>query len=70
MAAVAGTIKKLNEAPVSRTKGTGPVMEFTLSVPGKNRAARAGTNTISMPMKKGADGIWRIKVKLPRGLHE
>ncbi len=69
------TVKKMKEsAAMPLTAGAGQEVEFAFSAPGARNVSLAGKfndwNTSSMPMKKGKDGIWRIKLKLPQGKHE
>ncbi len=46
-------------------------VEFALNAPDAKKVCIAGQfndwNTKSLPMKKGRDGTWKIKLKLPRG---
>ncbi len=68
-------IKKMKES-VGRAQSAGTMheIEFTFRAPDAKKVCIAGKfnnwNTSSMPMKKGKDGTWRIKVKLPPGRHE
>ncbi len=49
-------------------------VEFALNVPEAHEVHLAGSfndwNTESLPLKKERDGMWKIKVKLPKGRHE
>jgi len=57
-----------------RETSTGREVEFAYTAPKAGKVYVAGKfndwNMTSMPMKKGADGAWKIKVKLPPGKHE
>ena len=67
---------KSGKEPVGRRRsiGTGREIEFTFSSPNAKNVSIAGKfndwNMTSMPMKKGADGTWRIKLKLSPGKYE
>jgi 1,4-alpha-glucan branching enzyme len=67
--AVSETVRKLKE---SITKGK--VINFTFYGPEARTVYLSGNfnawNTKSHPMKKGADGIWKLSVKLPNGRYE
>ncbi|HUL00872.1 MAG TPA: isoamylase early set domain-containing protein [Nitrospirota bacterium] len=58
----------------STEKGYEREVDFSFSAPKATRVFLAGKfnawNTSSLPMKKGKDGVWRIKVKLAQGQHE
>lgn len=70
------TVKKMKESvAMLRSVGAGrQEVEFTFSAPGAGQVCLAGKfnnwSTSSLPMKKGKDGIWRIKLRLPEGKHE
>jgi 1,4-alpha-glucan branching enzyme len=57
-----------------RTIGTKHEIEFTFTAPKAKKVCIAGNfndwNMTSMPMKKSADGIWKIKLKLSPGKYE
>jgi 1,4-alpha-glucan branching enzyme len=63
--------KSLSKEDVGRNKHE---VELTLSAPSAKKACIAGQfndwNMTSMPMKKIADGIWKIKLKLRPGKYE
>lgn len=68
-------VKRMNEsASVPRTSSTLHEVEFTYYAPEAKKVCLAGKfndwNTTSMPMKKGKDGTWRIKMKLLPGSYE
>jgi 1,4-alpha-glucan branching enzyme len=69
------TVAKMKEF-VSRQQASGMMqeVEFTLYAPAAKKVCIAGKfnawDTKSLPMKKGKDGTWRIKVKLPSGQYE
>ena len=69
--AVMNTVKKMKETVL---QSTGQEVEFAYSAPRAAKVSIAGSfnswSTTSMPMKKGKDGMWRIKLKLPHGRHE
>ncbi len=57
-----------------RTMGTSREVEFTLAAPKAKKVCIAGKfnawHMTSMPMKKSADGTWKIKLKLLPGTYE
>jgi len=57
-----------------RSVSTRHEVEFTFTDPKARKVCIAGEfndwNMTAMPMKKGADGTWRIKLKLASGRHE
>ena len=75
MAIAESLIRKMKE---SLTKpivlGNRHEIEFSLRSPQATRIFLAGTfnnwDTNSLPLKKGKDGIWRIKVKMAPGRYE
>jgi len=68
-------IKKMKET-IIRPQMTGATheVEFTFHAPEAKKVCIAGKfndwNTRSMPMKKGKDGTWRLKLKLSPGKYE
>ena len=69
------TVKKMKESiSMPRITGTSQEVEFALYAPEAKKVFVAGKfndwNTKSMPMKKGKDGTWRIKIKLSPGTYE
>lgn len=63
------------EKKMRKTKGEGEkTVEFTCHAPGAREVFLAGEfnnwDTQSLPMKKGKDGIWKAKIKLPPGRYE
>jgi 1,4-alpha-glucan branching enzyme len=68
-------IKKMKET-IIRPQMTGATheVEFTFRAPEAKKVCIAGKfndwNTRSMPMKKGKDGTWRIKLNLSPGKYE
>jgi 1,4-alpha-glucan branching enzyme len=73
--AVMETVKKMRDSiTLPRTAEGEQELEFAFSAPGARNVNLAGKfndwNTSSLPMKKGKDGIWRAKLKLPQGKHE
>ena len=66
----ADAVKQLNK-PYSSSRSSSREVEFTLSAPDAKKVSIAGPfndwNTQAMPMKKGKDGSWKIKLKLPPG---
>jgi len=54
--------------------GTKHEIEFTVSAPKAKKVCIAGNfndwNMTSMPMKKSAEGTWKIKLKLSSGKYE
>ena len=71
--AIANAVKQLKSA-ISRSSPGSREVEFTLMAPDAIKVCIAGEfndwNTQSMPMKKGKDGSWKIKLKLPLGKYE
>jgi 1,4-alpha-glucan branching enzyme len=71
--AVFETVIKLKEA-ITKGKSKKNTVELTFYGPDAKTVYVAGNfnawNTKSLPMKKGADGIWRLSVNLPAGRHE
>jgi 1,4-alpha-glucan branching enzyme len=73
--AIFNAIKKSNE-PMSKLQNAGAMqeVEFALNAPEAHEVHLAGSfndwNTSSLPLKKDRDGMWKVKVKLPRGRHE
>ena len=70
-----GTMEKIRgSVKTPQTAETGQEVEFAFSAPKAGNVCLAGKfnnwNTSSLPMKKGNDGIWRTKLKLPQGRHE
>jgi 1,4-alpha-glucan branching enzyme len=69
------TIKKMKET-VSTSNYAVPSreVEFAFFAPNAKKVFVAGKfnnwNTKSVPMKKGKDGTWRVKMKLSPGTHE
>lgn len=68
-------VKKTRESTgMPQMAGAAHEVEFTLHAPEALKVCIAGKfnawNTSSMPMKKGKDGTWRIKLNLPPGQHE
>ena len=68
-------VKKMRESFIGPQRVDAPhEVEFTFRAPEARKVCIAGKfnawNTSSMPMKKGKDGTWRIKLKLPPGKHE
>jgi 1,4-alpha-glucan branching enzyme len=68
-------VKKMKESlSRPRTTGTMHEVEFMFHAPNARKVCIAGKfndwNTKSMPMKKGKDGTWRIKLKLSPGKYE
>jgi 1,4-alpha-glucan branching enzyme len=55
-------------------KGNRQDIEFSLFAPQASSIFLAGTfnnwNTRSVPMKKGSDGTWRVRVKMAPGRYE
>lgn len=74
MATLEAAKKKNKPAGISPTASTMREVEFSFHAPDAKNAFIAGVfndwNTSSMPMKKGKDGTWRIKVRLCRGRYE
>lgn len=70
--ATLNTTKKIKEAIDIPAKGQ--EVKFTFSAPEAKKVFIAGTfndwNTQSIPMIKGRDGTWRIKMKLRQGKYE
>jgi len=70
---VSKTAKKLKES-IAKVKAKEQVIEFTYYGPEANTVYLAGNfnawNTKSLPMRKGADDIWRLEMKLSAGRHE
>ncbi len=69
------TIKKMKESvSASHYAGAPQEVEFSFFAPNAKKVFVAGKfnnwNTKSMPMKKGKDGTWRIKIKLSPGSYE
>ncbi len=68
-------VKRMKES-LGRAQPAGAMheIEFEFHAPDAKKVCIAGKfnnwNTSSMPMKKGKDGTWRIKIKLPPGKHE
>ena len=69
-------VKKMRES-ISRPRqmtGATQEVEFTFHAPEAKKVCIAGKfnawNTSSMPMKKGKDGVWRIKLNLSPGKYE
>ncbi len=67
-------IKKMKESVTPRYAGASQEVEFAFFAPNAKKVFVAGKfnnwNTKSMPMKKGKDGTWRIKIKLSPGTYE
>ncbi len=69
------TIKKMKDTvSSSRFADASQEVEFTFFAPNAKKVYIAGKfnnwSTKTMPMKKGKDGTWRIKIKLPPGSYE
>ncbi len=69
------SIKKMKESvSVSHFAGASQEVEFAFFAPNAKKVFVAGKfnnwNTKSMPLKKGKDGTWRIKIKLSPGTYE
>lgn len=68
---VRGTKESLGKR---RSTGTNREVELKCSAPNAGKVCIAGKfndwNTTSMPMKKSADGTWKLKIKLSPGKHE
>jgi len=68
-------VKSMKES-LSRRRiiGTKHEVEFTFAAPKAKKVCIAGNfndwNMTSMPMKKNADGTWKIKLKLSPGKYE
>ena len=68
-------VKKVKES-INRQKTAVSMheVEFSFHAPGAKTVCITGKfnewNTSSLPMKKGKDGTWRIKLKLLPGKHE
>lgn len=60
--------------PVMKSKAVEQFVEFAYYAPKAKKVCLAGKfnawNTASLPMKKGNDGMWRIKILLAPGTHE
>ena len=67
------SVRKVTES-VLKSKAVERYVEFTCYAPNAKKVCLAGKfnalNTKSLPMKKGSDGNWRIKVLLSPGKHE
>ena len=68
-------LKKMKESltkPIG--KGNAQDIELTFYAPQANKIFLAGTfndwSTNTLPMKKGKDGVWRVKVKMSPGRYE
>jgi 1,4-alpha-glucan branching enzyme len=73
--AVLEVVKKMSGSFIGpQMTGVTHEVEFTFHAPEARKVCIAGKfnawDTHSMPMKKGKDGTWRIKLKLPPGKHE
>ncbi len=69
------SIKKMKESvSASHYAGAPHEVEFSFLAPNAKKVFIAGKfnswNTKSLPMKKGKDGTWRIKIKLAPGSYE
>ncbi len=57
-----------------KSKAREQYVEFTYFAPNAKKVCLAGTfnawNTKALPMQKGNDGTWKVKVMLPPGKHE
>jgi 1,4-alpha-glucan branching enzyme len=66
-------VRKLGSS-IMKSKAAERNVEFTYHAPNAKKVCLAGKfnawNTKSMPMQKGSDGTWRVKVMLPPGQHE
>jgi len=74
MATTVAGKKMKKQASISPTQSTMREVEFSFHAPEAKKACLAGIfnnwNTSSLPMKKGEDGTWRIKITLCRGRYE
>ena len=74
MAAIEAVKKTKKTAGKDRAAGTRQEIEFSFSAPEAKNVCLAGQfnewNMTSMPMKKGADGTWKLKMKLAPGNYE
>jgi 1,4-alpha-glucan branching enzyme len=70
---IADTVKQLKKSIDSSRSGSQEV-EFSLIAPDAKKVSIAGQfnnwNPQALPMKKGKDGTWKIKLKLPLGTCE
>ncbi len=67
------SVKKFKES-IMKSKSAEQSVEFAYHAPNAKKVCLAGKfnawNTKSLPMKKGNDGTWRIKIMLAPGKHE
>ncbi len=67
---------KKSKEPIGKLGITDPIqeVEFALNVPEAREVHLAGSfndwSTRSLPLKKDRDGMWKVKVRLPKGRHE
>ncbi len=71
--AISEMVKKLNES-ISKSESKSRTVELTFYAPDAKTVYVAGDfngwQTKSHLMKKGADGIWRLSIKIPVGRQE
>jgi len=74
MATLESAKKMKKPASVPPAPSTMREVEFAFHAPNAQKVCIAGKfnewNTSSLPMKKGQDGTWRIKISLCRGKYE
>jgi len=66
--------EKKSNSPSQKKIFQGKIVEIRHPIPGAKEVYLAGEfndwDPRSLPMKKGKDGIWKAKTKLPLGRHE
>jgi 1,4-alpha-glucan branching enzyme len=74
MAMFKRTKKSAEAVSTLRIAGAMQEVEFALYAPEAHDVHLAGSfndwNTGSLPLRREKDGMWKIKVKLPKGRHE